>query len=171
MLLLKLLNLLHLFTSRRGALEFEPEPAGTSGSFLTTIILGPTAGPGWADRADLPCQFGPRPSRRGHVANRAGLLDCRLRVGYFQAGPRRISLREALPNMWSAATLRVTAQRELRARPAQLASTIKRQSPVRPGPPPAKPPWCRMTLRRPCCRRPACTQDLTRCSQGRSVAR
>jgi hypothetical protein len=39
-LYLKLPDLLHLFTSRRGAREFEPEPADTSESFL-----GPTAGP------------------------------------------------------------------------------------------------------------------------------
>jgi hypothetical protein len=53
----------------------------------------------------------------------------------------------------------------------QLASTIKRPGPGRRGPPPANPPWCSMTLRRAGCRRPACTQDLTRCSQGQSVAR
>ena len=56
---------------------------------------------------------------REHVANRAGLLDCRLRVGYFLAGPRAFRIRPALHNVRTAAVLRDAAQRELRARPAR----------------------------------------------------
>jgi hypothetical protein len=108
---------------------------------------------------------------REHVANHAGLLDCRLRVGYHLAGQRAFRIRPALPSVRTAAALRDAAQRVIRARPAQLASAIKRPGPGRRGPLLANPPWRGMTQRRPGCRRPACAQGLTRCSQGRSVAR
>jgi hypothetical protein len=75
-----------------------------------------------------------------------------------------------LSSVRTAAVLLDAAQRELRARPAQPASAIKRPGPGRRGPP-ANPPWRSMTQRRPGCRRPACAQSLTRCSQARSVAR
>jgi hypothetical protein len=106
----------------------------------------------------------------GLVANRAGLLDCRLRVGYFLAGPQAFRIRPALPSVRTAAVLSDVAQRELRARPALLASTIKRQGPRRQGPPPANPPWCCKTQRRPAAAGPRIPK-MTLCSQARSVAR
>ncbi len=96
MLFLKLPDLLHFFTSRRGALEFEPEPADTSTPFLDLL-----------------------PVLTERIEPVAGLRDCRLRVGYFLAGQRAFRVRPALPNVRTAAALRDVAQRELRARTAR----------------------------------------------------
>ncbi len=126
-----------------------------------------------------PCSSAPIPTTRRPLRSRLAAVEHQSLRVWLVGGPPRLThlgrdlpapasvsfrLHPAFPNVLLAAMLCDAAHSELRARPTQLTSTIKRPVLGRQGPPLANPPWCRMIQRRPSRHWPASAWNLTQCS-------